>query len=202
MPADPLSLPAGFLLRPARSADKAMIRDLLKAFRQEVVPELSQAERVLRGVAVALLLLAGGWLGLTVGLLGMVQILAIPAIVLALGSLAALILTWNDDWTHFWVVEHNTKLVACAKLRCYSRYSLLHDLFVLPAWRNQNLGSCLVAQIGNQATKPLYLTCLPALMQFYLRLGFIPVSSKSLSPLLQYDLGIPGRVDVVPLMLK
>jgi N-acetylglutamate synthase-like GNAT family acetyltransferase len=179
-----------------------MIRGLLKAFRQEVLPRVSQTEQALRIVAVLLLLLAGGWLMLAIGWRSLMYLLIIPAIVVVLGVVTAILLTWNDEWANFWVVEHNGKLIACAKLRRYTRYSLLHDLFVLPEWRSQKVGSHLVAHVGKEATKPLYLTCLPTLMQFYLRLGFIPVSPKSLSPLLQYDLGLAGRVSVVPLMLK
>jgi GNAT superfamily N-acetyltransferase len=197
-----LSLPPEFTLRPACATDRVMIRALLKAFRQEVVPPISWAEWGLRFLSAGLLFLAGGWLTLTIGIQWLLRLLVIPAIMILFGIIITLMFTWNEDWVNFWVIEHNGKLVACAKLRCYPRYSLLHDLFVLPEWRNHQLGSCLVAQIGKKATKPLYLTCLPSLMQFYMRLGFMPVLTKTLSPLLQYDLGIPGRVDVVPLVLK
>ena len=111
-------------------------------------------------------------------------------------------MTWNDDWKNFWVIEHDDQLIACAKLRQYQQYSLLHDVYVVPEWRSQGLGSELVTHVGRQATKPLYLTCLPKLTQFYMRLGFMPIASKSLSPLIQYDLGIPGRFEVIPLVLR
>ncbi|NJP11728.1 MAG: GNAT family N-acetyltransferase [Leptolyngbyaceae cyanobacterium RU_5_1] len=201
MTAYPSALPHPCLIRPARSIDKPLIRSLLKQFRQEVVPPISRSEQVWRAVAIALVGGVGIYMAIAIGLPELMNLLVGSAIVVGLGALTAFFLTWNDDWEDFWVIEHNRTLVACAKLRSYSHYSVLHDLFVLPEWRSQGLGSYLVTYLGAQATKPLYLTCLPALMQFYLRLGFTPVSAKNLPPLLLYDLGIPGRVKVIPLVL-
>jgi N-acetylglutamate synthase-like GNAT family acetyltransferase len=147
--------------------------------------------------------LAIGGLGLTitVGPGPLLNLLTGPAIVLSSGILIALLFTWNDDWEDFWVIEHHQTIIACAKLRCHSRYSVLHDVYVVPKWRSQGLGSYLVKHLGERANRPLYLTCMPHLVSFYRRLGFTSVSSNKLPPLLQYDLGIPGRFEVVPLKL-
>jgi amino-acid N-acetyltransferase len=179
-----------------------LIRKLLKQFRKEVLPPTSPTRWIAKLLALALLLAIGGYLAIAISPEMLVNLLAGPALVLGMGILLAIGITWNEEWENFWVIEHQQNIVACAKLRRYSRYSLLHDLYVVPEWRSQGLGSHLVYCLGKQATKPLYLTCLPGLVQFYHRLGFAPVSSKNLPPLLQYDLGIPDRLDVVPLMLK
>lgn len=194
-------LPPGCVIRPAQAADKISIRHLLTQFRQEVLPPISQGEWAFRVVAGGLLGGVGVHLGLSLGLQRLLNLLLSPGLVIGFGVLTAIFITRNQEWEHFWVIEHDQMLVACAKLRCHRGYSLLHDVYVVPEWRSRGLGSYLVAFLGMQATRPLYLTCLPKLTQFYLRLGFIPVSSRNLSPLIQYDLGIPGRFEVIPLVL-
>ncbi len=196
------SLPPDCLLRPACAADKPLIRKLLNQFRQEMLPNASLMEWLLRGSLVGLMVGFIAVLAISFGWQRMISLLAGPTIVVGIGLLIVLVFTWNEDWENFWVIEHNSAIVACAKLRRTSRYSLLHDLYVLPEWRSQGLGSYLVHSLGSQAAKPLYLTCLPRLAQFYLRLGFIPVSANTLSPLLQFDLGLPGRLEVMPLVLR
>jgi len=197
-----LSFASESCIRPARPGDRVAIRHLLTCFRQEVLPPTSRAEWTMRFVAGGLLGGTGIYLGFALGWQRFINLLIGGSVAVGLGLLMATIVTWNDDWQHFWVIEIDGQLVACAKLRRHTHYSLLHDVYVVPEWRSQGLGSRLVACVGMQATKPLYLTCMPQLMQFYLRLGFMPVSSKSLSPLIQYDLGIPGRFEVVPLVLR
>lgn len=199
---DPLPLPPDCILRSATPADKPLIQSLLEQFRQEVLPSISDSERALRGLAIATGILFGGYLVIS---LKPGQIL-LPLVGLAgaisIGVVAVQILTWNEGWANFWVIEQNDRLVACAKLRCYSRYSVLNDLFVVPELRDRGLGSYLIANLGRKATKPLYLTCLPSLVQFYMRFGFTPISINHLSPLLQFDLGIPNQLTVVPLVMK
>ncbi len=199
---EPLPLPPDCVLRSATSADKPLIQDLLEQFRREVLPSVSDSERALRGMAIAASLLFGGYLVVSLK----PGQLPLPLIGLAgavgIGVVAVQILTWNEGWVSFWVIEQNDRLVACAKLRCYSRYSVINDLFVVPELRDRGLGSYLIANLGRKATKPLYLTCLPSLVQFYMRLGFTPISIHHLSPLLQLDLGIPNQLTVVPLVMK
>jgi len=196
------SLPPGCTIRPARSTDRVELYTLLQQFRQEVIPPTTRTEWTFRVVAGGVFSGLGIHLALTLGFQRLINLLIGPGIVVGLGILAATWFTWNDNWQNFWVIEHDGQLVACAKLRCYDTYSLLHDVYVVPEQRTQGIGSHLVAHLGAQAVKPLYLTCLPKLAQFYLRLGFMPVSAKTLSPLIKYDLGLPGRLDVIPLVLR
>lgn len=196
------SMPPGCTIRRACPTDRATLQNLLTQFRQEVLPPVSKIDWLLRLITGALLVGIGIQLGFSLGWDRFANLLLAPTVIVGVAVLAATFLTWNDSWKNFWVIEHQHQLIACAKLRCYPHYSLLHDVYVVPEWRSQGLGSRLVSHLGTQATKPLYLTCLPKLAQFYLRLGFTPVSSKSLSPLIQYDLGIPGRLQVIPLVLR
>jgi N-acetylglutamate synthase-like GNAT family acetyltransferase len=195
-------LPPGCLIRPAHPRDRVALRNLLTQFRQEVLPPTSQSEWTLRVVAGGLLGAVGIHVGLALGWQRLLHLLVGPGVVVGLGALIAILATWNDDGKNFWVIEHDQQLIACAKLRQHPHYSLLHDVYVTPEWRSQGLGSHLVSHLSTQAIKPLYLTCLPKLTQFYMRLGFMPVAAKSLSPLIQYDLGIPGRFEVIPLVLR
>jgi N-acetylglutamate synthase-like GNAT family acetyltransferase len=194
-------LPPNCTIRPARAADRSLIRQLLNDFRQEVLPPPSRTDLFMRWLVWIVLGLGGFWLALLVGPGALLHLLAGPAIVLAIGIFVALLFTWKDDWQDFWVIERERTIVACAKLRCHSRYSVLHDVYVVPQWRSRGLGSYLVQYMGQQAIRPLYLSCMPNLVKFYNRLGFIPVAVTKLPPLLQYDLGIPGRFEVVPLKL-
>lgn len=194
-------LPPHCILRPARSLDRSLIRRLLNDFRQEVLPPPSTADVLMKWVIWVFLILGGLCLTRLLGPGTLLNLLAGPAIVLVIGVFIALLFTWNDDWEDFWVIEHKQTIIACAKLRRHSRYSVLHDVYVVPHWRSRGLGSYLVKHLGQQATRPLYLSCMPNLVKFYNRLGFTPVAPAKLPPLLQYDLGIPGRFEVVPLKL-
>ena len=199
---DPLPLPPDCVLRSATSTDQPLIRSLLEQFRQEVLPSLSDSERMLRGLAIATGILFGSYLVISLKPGQLLLPLVGFAGAVSIGVVAVQILTWNEGWADFWVIEQNDRLVACAKLRCYSRYSVLNDLFVVPGLRDRGLGSYLIANLGKKATKPLYLTCLPSLVSFYMRLGFTPISINHLSPLLQFELGIPNQLTVVPLVMK
>ncbi|MDX2231440.1 MAG: GNAT family N-acetyltransferase [Leptolyngbyaceae cyanobacterium bins.349] len=196
------ALPPGCVIRPASPRDRAALHALLTQFRQEVLPPTSSSEWTFRIVAGSLVGGLGLHLWWSLGWQRLLNLLLGPGILVGLGMLTAICVTWNDDWKNFWVIEYRGQLIACAKLRRHQYYSLLHDVYVIPEWRSQGLGSHMVSHLGTQATRPLYLTCLPKLTQFYLRLGFMPISSKALSPLIQYDLGIPGRLEVIPLVLR
>lgn len=197
-----LPLPPSCVIRPARPTDRKPIRILLNQFRQEILPPPSQWAWVQRWGAIAVLAGTAIYLSLSLSWQELLNLLLGPSILIGLATAIAYVLTWNSEWNNFWVAESNNQIVACAKLRCLSQYSLLHDLYVVPEWRSQGLGSYLVTYLGQQATKPLYLTCLPKLTTFYMRLGFRPVMSNTLPPLIQYDLGLAGRLDVIPLVLR
>jgi len=87
-------------------------------------------------------------------------------------------------WQQFSVIECDRKIVGCGQLRSFSEVQELSSLVVLPAWRNQGLGSYLVKHLIQQSTQPLYLECASWLEQFYTRFGFISVSWREVpSPL-------------------
>ncbi|OKH39064.1 GNAT family N-acetyltransferase [[Phormidium ambiguum] IAM M-71] len=87
-------------------------------------------------------------------------------------------------WQQFLVIECDKKIVACGQLRSFSEVQELSSLVVLPAWRNQGLGSHLVKYLIQQSSQPLYLECASWLEQFYTRFGFVSVSWREVpSPL-------------------
>lgn len=195
-------LPTGCLLRPAKIADKPMLQQMLKNLERELAPVHPSVPWIfwgsLIGFAVFLALLSTiapevrdflRWL--LSGLMGICLI-----------AIATTLLMLHQEWTRYWVIEYNGYLVACAKLQRHNNYSVLFDLYVVPDWRGRGVGSHLVAYLGQQATKPLYLACLPVRLPFYKRLGFAPVSAKKLPPLLQYDLGLPTRPGIIPLVMS
>ncbi|MEC4985246.1 MAG: GNAT family N-acetyltransferase, partial [Oscillatoria sp. PMC 1076.18] len=97
--------------------------------------------------------------------------------------------TWLN-WSNYWVVECQKKVVACALLNCYPSNSELAYLYVKPAWRQQNLATCLIQRLVREAPKPLYLVCKPKLVKFYARQGFVKVSWRDLDPLVKAKFSI------------
>lgn len=197
------ALPPGCTIRPARALDRTAIHHLLDQFRQEILPPRSPSEQVLRLLAIALLGAGGAYLVGATGWQRTFNLLLGPTAVLGLAIALVLVITWNSDWENFWVAEHHHQIIGCAKLRRCNHYSLLHDVYVVPEWRSRGLGSSLVAHLGQQALRPLYLTCIPRLVPFYGRLGFTEVAAKSLPRMVQYELGlIQGPFEVVALALR
>lgn len=198
---DPRSPLASLIFRPARPPDRPQVRLLLQQFKQEVVPPIPLSwilwNTGLLGVGLVVSLGLTNWIGLD----ELLNLLAGPAIVIGLGLLATLLITWNEDWAHFWLIEYQGETIACAKLRQYGQYSALYDVYVLAPWRQRGVGSYLISQLSAQASKPLYLACLPGRVAFYRRLGFMPILPKQIPPLLQYELGVVGRQGIVAMML-
>jgi N-acetylglutamate synthase-like GNAT family acetyltransferase len=192
------SLPPGFLLRPAKAIDQPLIGRLLRRLQREIMPIDFQIQLIAIATALGFLALGLFWAGpqwLFHWLLGFLLMLVILWLLL-------LVLNLKNSWANFWVIEHRGSLVACAKLCQYETYSILYDLFVVPELRQRGLGSHLIRYLGQRATKPLYLGCLPSTVLFYTRLGFTPVPPKKLPPIVRHDLGIPSRFGIVPLVLQ
>jgi N-acetylglutamate synthase-like GNAT family acetyltransferase len=189
------------LLRPATAADQPQIQQLLKNLEKEMSAVAALPSWLPGGVLVSLLLPIAvyGWLVPEARSFLQLLLAAIGIVVLlvVLGTLLLL----QQAWQYYWVIEYRGYLVACAKLQRYSSYSTLFDLYVVPDWRRQGVGSHFVSFLAQQATKPLYLACLPARLPFYQRLGFAQVSPRRLPTLLQYDLGLPTRPGIIPMML-
>lgn len=104
-------------------------------------------------------------------------------------------------WQQFSVIECNQKIVACGQLRSFSEVQELSTLIVLPAWRNQGLGSYLVTHLIQKSTQPLYLECASWLEQFYTQFGFISVSWREVpSPLKEKFRFTQFATKLVPIM--
>lgn len=80
-----------------------------------------------------------------------------------------------------WVAECGGRVVGFARLVNRQPSSLLSLLYVAPSYRHQGIASYLVQQAIQTATKPVYLYCLPELVEFYTRLGFVAGSQQTRS---------------------
>ena len=86
----------------------------------------------------------------------------------------------------FWLIECDSKIVACGQLRSFSDSQELGSLVVKKAWRNRGLGTFLTKHLIQEASQPLYLECLgKKLTRFYSNLGFVPVSLQEVPPSLK-----------------
>lgn len=95
-------------------------------------------------------------------------------------------------WQQFWIIECESKLVACGQLRNFSGAQELSSLVVVTAWRQRGLGSYLTQHLIQEATEPLYLECLgEKLVKFYTRFGFVPVSWQDVPSSLKFKFGLP-----------
>ena len=94
------------------------------------------------------------------------------------------------NWSNFWVIENNRRLVAIGQLRRHPGIQELGSIMVAPNWRTQGLGTHLVQHLIEQATAPLYLSCGARLIPFYAPLGFVPISWLALPYPLKIKFGI------------
>ncbi|MBE9054046.1 GNAT family N-acetyltransferase [Nostocales cyanobacterium LEGE 11386] len=89
-------------------------------------------------------------------------------------------------WQQFWVLEHDSRLVAFGQLRNFECAQELGTLFTKPNCRNQGLGTIIIQHLISQATQPLYLKCVERqLVKFYTKRGFLPVEFEDLPSALQ-----------------
>ncbi|MGF1936675.1 MAG: GNAT family N-acetyltransferase [Nostoc sp. ChiQUE02] len=65
------------------------------------------------------------------------------------------------------VVEHDSFLVAFGQLRNFKFAQELGSLFVVPAYRNQGLGTFLMQHLIAQSIQPLYLKCLEHQLEIF-----------------------------------
>lgn len=108
-------------------------------------------------------------------------------------------LVWSEKldptqirWQQFWLIECDSKIVACGQLRQFCKAQELSSLIVVPAWRKQGLGTALTQHLIQSATEPLYLECLgDKLAKFYSHFGFVPVSWQELPQSLKLKFGLP-----------
>lgn len=74
-----------------------------------------------------------------------------------------------------WVVECYHHIIAAVSILRRRHYLVLRSLYVVPAYRQQAIGSSLVKSIIQQVQQPVHLVCRPQLVTFYTSLGFIRV---------------------------
>ncbi|MDY7015738.1 MAG: GNAT family N-acetyltransferase [Cyanobacteriota bacterium] len=98
----------------------------------------------------------------------------------------------------FWVVEREGKVIACGQLRDFSGVQELGGLVVASAWRGRGLGTMLAQHLIAQSTESLYLECLgEKLVQFYRRLGFVPIAWEEVPRSLRFKFGLSHLAKVL-----
>ncbi len=195
------SLPLGCFVRAAQPYDRLMIHHMLRNLERELSPMMGGSDWVGWAITLGVVTLVGGYGAAVPGVQSALRLLAAPMVAAGAGIAAVVYYTTQNDWKRYWVIEYDHSLIACAKLNQQTDYSVLYDLYVFPEWRGQGVGSYLVNHLAQTATRPLYLAALPGRIPFYKRLGFAPVPPNYLPLLLQYDLGLPTRPGIVPLVL-
>jgi N-acetylglutamate synthase-like GNAT family acetyltransferase len=186
---------SSYTIRPAIAQDKWQIQKLLSYFEPDDAPRPRQLHHL-----VLFLLTALG--------VNFIVLIGVRFLLVVIGLVSfALLFSWlnvvfSQEWQKFWVIEQKGRIVACGKLCEYVTYSVLYNVLVVPECRRQGMGSALVKHLIAQATKPLYLACFSNKIGFYARLGFVQVRSSDLSPMLQHELGISTRSEIVPLVLR
>jgi amino-acid N-acetyltransferase len=94
-------------------------------------------------------------------------------------------------WQQFWLIESESKIIACGQLRNFSDVQELGSLVVVSSWRKKGLGTYLAKHLIEQASKPLYLECLGYnLAEFYTHLGFFPVFWQEIPQSLRFKFAI------------
>jgi amino-acid N-acetyltransferase len=78
----------------------------------------------------------------------------------------------RQEWVNYWVVECNDRIAAAAKWEHFDSYSELQQLYVLPKWRFNRLGSALVDRLLSQTQQPIYLITDEFHQKFFARFGF------------------------------
>ncbi len=78
----------------------------------------------------------------------------------------------RQEWVNYWVVECSGRIRACAKWEHYDSYSELQQLYVMPQWRFNRLGSALVDRLLSQTNQPIYLISDRPHSQFFMGFGF------------------------------
>lgn len=119
-------------------------------------------------------------LGVTVGKSPNLWGITVSFIISFIIFLPLIILILRQISANTWLVECNHHIVATVKLLIYPQRIILMKLYVTPMYRRQGIGSALVTYIQNRLRKPIYLTCTSSLVSYYMRLGFVSISSDRL----------------------
>jgi amino-acid N-acetyltransferase len=197
-------LPIGLVLRPAGCQDARSVRRLGQRLASEAMAgPWTPWRRRLLPIALVLGPVLGCvwvWAHPAVAVLLMLALLPIwlPLMVLLVMAQRQP----HEHWQRYWVVEqvgsnapasrwqpatlrNSPRIVACGRIDRGDQHAELYDLYVIPAWRGQGVGRVLVEHLMEQATRPLYLACLPTAVGFYRRFGFVPIGSETLPVVLR-----------------
>jgi GNAT superfamily N-acetyltransferase len=80
-----------------------------------------------------------------------------------------------------WIIEKNKSLVGFIQLSDSNSKIDIIQVFILPNCRRRGLGSALIKHLVENTNKPVYVDCLPALVSYYARLGFIQTGTPPCS---------------------
>ena len=100
-------------------------------------------------------------------------------------------------WPQFLVIVCDGELIACGQLRRFRGAQELGSLAVVPAWQGRGLGGVLVRELVRRATGPLFLECRGALVSYYMRFGFVPVSWRAVPGPLKWKFGLTHLFSVL-----
>jgi len=173
------------LIRPAQAGDRKALEQLVRKFHQSLQLGhrwwLRPSHQMLIAIA---------W----VTLLAVLVLYGFYSHAFALGIMLALVLQAHQQTDKtlapFWVAERSGKVIGCAKLFCYNTHAEAYLVYIDPAWRGQGCGSHLVKRLTEEATSPLYLASQSHRLQFYMRLGFVPLPPDALPVVVRSRLGI------------
>ena len=82
------------------------------------------------------------------------------------------------DWRRFILaVDGSGKIIGCGQLKPHGKEIIeLASIAVEPSERNQGVARGVIEHLVNQASRPLYLTCLSSMGTFYAKWGFRPLN--------------------------
>lgn len=83
-------------------------------------------------------------------------------------------------WWQEWIVERGNRPMAYAHLYSRPKYSVLYCLHIEPQHQSQDIDRALLESLTRRIQLPVYLLCPRQEVNFYTRLGFIPISQKNL----------------------
>ncbi|HCF28602.1 MAG TPA: hypothetical protein DEV81_15685, partial [Cyanobacteria bacterium UBA11049] len=96
------------------------------------------------------------------------------------------------DYLESRVVECSGRLVAYAKMFNCNDLKILQYLYVTPHYRKQGIGSYIIQNLIQEATKPIYLVAALGKTRYYTRLGFVKLRFNQLAPTVQRKLRQAG----------
>jgi N-acetylglutamate synthase-like GNAT family acetyltransferase len=88
------------------------------------------------------------------------------------------------DWKRFIVaVDAEDQIIATGQIKPHGAHADIHELAsiaVVPEYRGQGLARAIIEYLLKESPRPLYLTCVSTLEQFYNRFGFVSVPHEEM----------------------